>query len=431
MAELVQIDANKTIARVAMFTILVLALTGSFFIVRAYLGSTMAEYLSTEDAGLAMPRRAVAWAPRDPHTHSRLGAIIERRLPADQLPQAIAEFEKAASLSPNDYRFWMDFGTSLEQVGEVERSEKALRRAVELAPSYAQPRWFLGNLLLRSGRYDEAFTELRRASEADPTFQPQLFNAAWSVYSDDINALTVAVGSTPTARAGFAQYLIGFQKFDDGIRLWKSLSENERRVNREVGNEIIKSLIAAQRYQQAADVSNDLAPTAAHSGEGKFVDGSFESGLSHHEGSIFGWKVKSTAQAQINIDPGQGYQSGRSLRLLFQVRIRMDVIDVSQLIPVTPNTEYELEYAVQTQKLEGADLPMVAVLDEVEGKLLVASEAVPSGTNDWKVVKLNFKTGPKTQAITIRLQRTPCAPDSSCPVFGTVWYDNFNLQRRR
>ena len=150
MAELVQIDAQKTIVRVAMFTILVLAVTGSFFIVRAYLGSTMAEYLSTEEAGLKMPRRAVAWAPRDPHTHARLGLIIERRLPANQLPEAVAEFEKAASLSPNDYRFWMGFGTSLERVGEVERAEKALRRAVELAPSYAQPRWFLGNLLLRS-----------------------------------------------------------------------------------------------------------------------------------------------------------------------------------------------------------------------------------------------------------------------------------------
>ncbi|HKR59089.1 MAG TPA: tetratricopeptide repeat protein [Pyrinomonadaceae bacterium] len=431
MSELVQIDANKTIARVIMITALLLALIGSYFIVRAYLGSTMAEYLSTEEAGLTMPRRAVAWAPRDPNTHWRLAAVMERKLPPEQLPQAIAEFEKAASLSPNDYRFWMDFGTSLEQVGEVERGEKALRRAVELAPSYATPRWYLGNLLLRSGRYEEAFIELRRASEADPTFQPQLFNAAWSVYSDDINALTVAVGSTPTARAGFAQYLLGFQKFDDGIRLWKSLNENERRANREAGDAIIKSLVAAQRYQQAADISNDLAPAAVHSGDGKFVDGNFESGLGYHEGSIFGWKVKSTPQAQIGIDTSEGYQSERSLRLLFQVRSRLDAINVSQLIPITPNTEYDLEYAVKTQKLEGGDLPTVAIFDEVDGTPLLTSEAVPGGTNDWKAIKLSFKTGPKTQAITMRLQRNPCAPESSCPIYGTVWYDNFNLQRRR
>ena len=390
----------------------------------------MAEYLSPESAGLAMPRRAIAWAPDDPKTHWKFGAMMERKLPADQLALAIAEFEKAASLSPNDYRFWMDLGIALEHAGEVERGEKALRHSVELAPSYAYPRWYLGNLLLRSGRYDEAFTELRRASEADPTFQAQLFNAAWSVYSDDIQAQIVAVGSTATARAGFAQYLIGFQRFEDGIRLWKSLSENERRANREAGQVIIKSLVAAQRYHEAADVSNDLVPAPVRSAVEKFVDGSFESGLGYHEGSIFGWKVTSTSQLQVGIDQEQGYQSDRSLRLLFQVRSRLDTINVSQLITVAPDTHYDLEYAVKTQKLESADLPAVAIFDEVEGKLLATGEELQGGTNNWQVMKLSFKTGPKTQAITMRLQRTPCAPDSSCPIYGTVWYDNFNLQRR-
>jgi tetratricopeptide (TPR) repeat protein len=430
MAELIQIDTSKIVSRVVLLLVAVLALVSSSFVVRAYIGSTIAEYMSSEETGLAMPQRAVAWAPRDPHAHWKLGMIMERKLPADQLGQAIAELEKAASLSPNDYRFWMDFGTALEHAGEVERGEKALRRSVELAPSYAYPRWYLGNLLLRNGRYEEAFAELRRASDADPTFQPQLFNAAWSVYSDDIQALTGAVGSTAQARAGFAQYLIGFQRFDDGIRLWKSLSEPERRASRDAGEAIVKSLVNAHRYHQAAEVSNDLAPAAVHSAEGKFVDGGFESGLGYHEGSIFGWKVSSAPQAQIGIDPEQGYQSGRSLRILFQVRIRLDAINVSQLIPVTPNTEYDLEYAVKTQKLESAELPVVAVFEEVEGKLIATSEATASGTSDWKVVKLSFKAGPKTQAIRMRIQRTACAPEASCPIFGTVWYDNFNLQRR-
>ena len=430
MAELIQIDTTRAVSRLGMILAFVLAVVGSWFVISAYIGSTMAEYLSSEEAGLSMPRRAVALAPRDPHAHWRLGAIMERRLPADQMSQALAEFEKAASLSPNDYRFWMDFGTALEQAGEVERAEKALRRSVELAPAYAYPRWYLGNLLLRSGRYPEAFSELRRASEADPTFQPQLFNAAWSIYRDDTQALTVAVGSTATARAGFAQYLIGFQRFDDGIRLWKSLNENERRANREAGEAIVKSLVASQRYHQAADVSNDLAPAAVHSAVGKFVDGNFESGVGYPEGSIFGWKVTSTPQAQIGIDHAQGYQSGNSLRLVFQVRSRLDAVNVSQLIPIAADTEYELEYAVKTQKVESADLLSVAVFDEVEGKLLAQSEETSGGTSDWKVVKVSFKTGPKTQAITMRLQRNACAPEGSCPIYGTVWYDNFNLQRR-
>jgi SAM-dependent methyltransferase len=161
-----------------------------------------------------------------------------------------------------------------------------------------------------------------------------------------------------------------------------------------------------------------------------FVDGSFESGFGYHEGSVFGWKVTAGPQAQIGIDPEQGYQSGRSLRLQFQVRSRLDAINVSQLIPVTADTAYELEFAVKTQKLESADLLSVAIFDEVEGKLLAQSEETTGGTNDWKIVTVRFKTGPKTQAIKMRLHRNACPPEGSCPIYGTVWYDNFNLQRR-
>ena len=428
--ELIQLDTSKAVTRVTMILVLILAVVGSWFVVRAYVGSTIAEYLTSEEGSLGTSQTAVTLAPRDPLTHWKRGSLIQRKLPADQLSLAVSEYEKAVSLSPNDYRLWMDFGTALEHAGQVERGEKALRRSVELAPAYAYPRWYLGNLLLRSGRYPEAFTELRRASEADVSFQPQLFSAAWSVYSDNIESLQNAVGSTPQARAGFAQYLIDFQKFEDGIQLWKSLTEQEKRANRDVGDAIVKSLVAARRYHDASDVSNDLVAASIKSTEGQFVDGNFESALGYHEGSIFGWKVTSTPQAQIGIDQAQGYRSARSLRVLFQVRSKLDAIDVSQLIPVAPDANYDLDYAVKTNKVESADLPVIAVFDELDGKLLATSEAAGSGTNDWKVVKVSFKTGPKTQAITMRLQRTSCGQDGSCPIYGTIWYDNFNLQRR-
>ena len=115
-------------------------------------------------------------------------------------------------------------GTALESAGDSEKGERALRRALELAPSYAYPHWYLGNLLLRSGRYAEAFEELRRASESEPTFRPQLFNSAYGVYKDDIESLKSAVGSDPAMRAGFSHYLVALKKYDDGVRIWKSLS---------------------------------------------------------------------------------------------------------------------------------------------------------------------------------------------------------------
>ena len=127
-------------------------------------------------------------------------AGLEKRslLPGD-LEDAARHYEEAVRLSPNDYRFWLDLGLTREELGDRAGGEKALRRAVELAPFYANPHWYLGNLLLRAGRGDEAFAELRRAAEADAKLRPQLFNAAWTVYGQNVDEIKKVVGDSAAA----------------------------------------------------------------------------------------------------------------------------------------------------------------------------------------------------------------------------------------
>ncbi|HKZ02496.1 MAG TPA: tetratricopeptide repeat protein, partial [Pyrinomonadaceae bacterium] len=175
---LIHIDSRKTVTRVLTIFVLAVAAAWAVLLVRWYIGNTLAEYFNPESSGADLARMAVSLAPDDPLTHWRLADFTERKLPIDEIGAAIQEYEVAVSLSPFDYRYWMALGRALEQAGEMERGERALRRAVELAPSYSYPRWYLGNLLLRNERYDEAFHELRQASEADPEFRSQLFNLA-------------------------------------------------------------------------------------------------------------------------------------------------------------------------------------------------------------------------------------------------------------
>src|SRR4030095_9426879 len=133
------------------------------------------------------------------------------------------EYETAVRLSPNDYRFWMSLGAALEQQGDYQRAELALHRSVELAPSYSYPAWYLGNLFLRSGRYTEAFTELRRASQSDPELRPQLFNLAWEIYKSDVEMMKTAIGPAADVRAQFSLYLLGRNDFEDALRFWNGL----------------------------------------------------------------------------------------------------------------------------------------------------------------------------------------------------------------
>src|SRR4030095_15878304 len=134
------------------------------------------------------------------------------------------EYETAVRLSPNDYRFWMSLGAALEQQGDYPKAEMALRRSVELAPSYSYPAWYLGNLFLRSGRYAEAFTELRRASQSDPELRPQLFSLAEKIYTSAVEMRKTAIGPAADTRAQFSLYLLERNNYDDALRFWNSLS---------------------------------------------------------------------------------------------------------------------------------------------------------------------------------------------------------------
>src|ERR1044071_1131488 len=229
--EVVHISVRKVPVRILLLLLLLAAGFWSYYVVRWYIGNTLAEYFSPTDSTLDVAKMAEAMAPNDPLTHWRIAQVSQKKLPLDQQAPAIAEYEKAVSLSPYDYRLWMSLGTAQEQSGDPVKAELALKQAVTLAPSYAYPRWFLGNLYLRNGRYNDAFAELRRAAEADPELLPQLFNLSWEIYKADPEALKNSVGQDSGVRAKFALYLLSQKRFDDGMRLWYGLTIEEKTKN--------------------------------------------------------------------------------------------------------------------------------------------------------------------------------------------------------
>ncbi len=429
--ELIELNARKPVIKVIAILLLIGVTVWSYFVVRWYLGNTIAEYFVMDENSVEVAKRAESFAPHDPLTHWRLADVLIKKLPPDRLAQVTPEYEEAVRLSPNDYRLWMALGLALEQLGDTKRGEEALRQATLLAPSYVYPHWYLGNLLLRTERYDEGFAELRRASDADPEFRPQLFNLAWQLYNEDFDALKIAVGSTAEARAGLALYLFGQQRIDDGLRLWNTLSESEKRANRAAGLSVVNSLVTYQRFHDAMRVWNELAPgESSRASTERIMDGGFEDDIAYGPDQVFGWQVKQANQMQIGIDPSHAHTGVRSLRLLFQVRSHLESISVSQLIPVFPNTQYDFEYYVKTEKLQSGSTPAIQVLEATDNSVLASSEPAGTGDNDWKRVALSFKTGTKSQAVVVRTMREGCGDTPVCPIFGMVWYDDFRFQRR-
>ena len=427
--QIVHLSTRGLLRRMLTVVPLALALAGAWFSVRWYVGNTLAENLNADDRALETARLSCELAPADPLTHWTLAEIERAKLPLDQINQSVTEYDRAASLSPNDYRFWLSLGRALEQSGDSKQAEKAMKRAVELAPTYASPRWLLGNLLLRTGNDTEAFAHLRRASEADPQLRGQVFNLMWEVCGKNPTELDQAIGATPAARAEFATYLIDRQKFDDGLQIWTALSAQEKRDQRATGEYLTKTLAAAKRFHQALQTWNEVSPgDRVIIKAGQVFDGSFEQTDKASAGP-FAWEVRSVQQAQAGVDSSQMHSGRHSLRLLFKSPAKAEV-SVSQVVVVEPNTQYDLEYFLKTSRLESAGTPMIAIMDAADGATLLNSPAAPAGNNDWQRVSVAFKTGAKAEAILIRITRSPCGENSVCPIFGTVWYDDFDLKRR-
>ena len=120
----------------------------------------------------------------------------------------------------------------------------------------------------------------------------------------------------------------------------------------------------------------------------------------------------------------------RSLRISFNAPSQVGFGNVLQFVVVEPATRYRLGFHVRTEELKSAATLFAQVLDAsaAQPDPLGASEPVATGTAGWQPVSFEFTTGPRTEAVIVRLTRPGC-PDGVCPIFGKIWYDDFDLRR--
>jgi tetratricopeptide (TPR) repeat protein len=427
---IITVELRAVWARVLLLVPLALVVVGVWYGMRWCIGNTMAEWLP--DIGAA--QAAARLAPDDPQSHFTIARLRERSFLPEELPEAARQYEEAARLSPNDFRLFMELGRVRGLTGDVRGGEQALRRAVELAPTYPEPRWYLGNLLLREGRTEEAFAELRRAGDASPEkFRPQVLELSWRFYNSDIPSVLAAVGNSAGARGQLMDYLLNRKQLDDARKLWEGFNSEERKTLRPTGEKLMLRFLEAKRFHDMLAMHTELAgldgtPTTA--ARERFTNGGFESAVGAAGTSPFEWQVVPLAGVQMGLDERVRQEGARSLRLAFNATGTISFRNISQLLVVEPQMRYRLEYYVRTEDLKGAATLALEVVDAAQpDRVVVASPPLKVGTTaDWQAVALDFTTGAQAQALTLRVVSLPC-PAATCPIFGKVWYDNFNLQR--
>lgn len=380
-----------------------------------------------ETLQLDLTEKAVNLSPSDPETHYNRASLLWAYGDGEG---AIKESERATQLRPRDYYLWFRLGFYHYHSDDEEGALAPFKEASRLAPYYAQPRWYVGNILLRMGQREEGCAELRRAAMSDITLLPAALNLAWTAYDGDARALERAFPpQTIEWRLVFARFFATHGRPAEALVQFRAavkIPDQERRA-------LLLDLLAARQFPEAYEVWSSSIETmngARLSGLAKITDGGFENEIKFGEPG-FGWQLTRDVQAlRYSIDTVAPKTGAHCLRIDFNGDYNPASPVISQLVLVEPNAHYRLRFSARTQDVITGGLPLVIVTDASSDRELqiAQSDPLPKNTNGWQDYAVEFSTGTGTTGVQISLGRQACA-EQPCPIFGNVWLDDFLLQK--
>ena len=401
----------------------ILGILGCLFLIQAsarFGVSRMFARYAVATNSIAGADQAIQLTPSDPEAH-RARATIFNRL---QKPEEAAKsLERATALRYRDDYLWIDLGNTREELGDTDGALAALDQAVRWAPYYAHTHWQRGNLLLRMGRANDAFNDLRSAAAANPRYAPNLIDLAWGISRNDLKTTKALLDiQNDNERLALLRYLArkgrGKEVYDEVMRL------NDPRAVEYI-HELAQLLFDAKAFDEAFFL--------LHPGETVhkrfLLNGGFEDPLVLNE-SGFDWIVAPQQKNRLAIDVSEKSSGAKSLQINLDGAWTPGTPLLSQTFVVDPNTSYRLSFAVKTKDLVTGGPPLIVVNDATNNQLLGKSDNFPTATTPWTKLSFDFTTMPASQAAIIRLQRNSC-DSSPCPIFGTLWLDEFSIEQTK
>ena len=377
----------------------------------------LARYSLTTNS-LAAANEAVKLTPNDAEAHRARAVVLNNSgLKAD----AAKEMELAVSLRPEDDLLWMEVGILRDGYGATDSALVAFDHAISLAPYYGHPHWQRGNLLVRLGRYDEGFNELRFAATRNPDFLSGLIDLAWGISRGDAQLTDQLVQfQDDRTRLALSRFFARHQKNIEALQQFRQISTP---ITEDARADLVRTLIEAKGYPEAFEIWK--SGVANLNSDTMIQDGGFEHELILDQGG-FGWQAPKNDNVIFALDVIEPQSGSRSLRITFEGYDNSASI-LSQLVLVKSNIRYRVSFAVKTKDLVTGGLPTLKVVEPSTGQVLSTSPSFQRGNSGWTTLSFEFKSILASTAVLLRLERNACS-SSPCPVFGHIWLDSFVVE---
>jgi hypothetical protein len=375
---------------------------------------------------LALANKAVLLARSDPEAYGARAAVLAEQ---KRFTEATIDLKHALVLSPSDDALWINLGDVLAQIEDTAGALRAYSEATRLAPYYARPHWLLGNCLLKAGRIEEAFVELRRASTISPSLFVEAIEPAWQRFNGEPYAVEQALQpQTAHERIVLALFFSNHGRSDEAVLLFRDAG----RLPRDERLSLLRELLDSNKFVEAYEVwsdGRDKTESGSSSGIPSISNGGFEGEIVVDDPG-FGWRsVHGLKTVSASLDQSEPHSGRQSLKLDWHGDPDRSTPIVEQLVLVTPKARYRLSFAARTQSLTTICTPLITVFDPKTAgrRLLGQSQPLPQDSNGWRNYSVEFTSGDATNAVLLGVTRE-AVPDGPCPIFGSTWLDDFSLR---
>jgi len=372
--------------------------------------------------------RGAALVPGDGSAWDRLGRSRQWDFMDSDLPGAIADYWKAVQDDPRSAHFWMDLASAYETSGDVARARDAYLHAKSVYPASAEVAFHYGNFLLREQQYPEAYVELQRAVQTDPTLLPLAISRTWRS-SEDVNELLTSV--LPANVGAYLQALDFFasiRQAQPALAVWQRLLALGKPFPLPRVFPFVDELIREDRADDAGrvwlealgvgGVPPNEPPKRNLIWNGNFAQDFGNGGLD--------WRWNPLPGVAIQFDSEAAPNGSRAIRVDFNGGSNLTVDTPSEYVPVEPNRSYRFHGYMRTEGITTESGMRFLVADpNHNGALNVLTDNL-TGSHVWTSVDADLITGPATHFLLVRLFREPSRLFEN-KLEGTVWIADISL----
>lgn len=373
--------------------------------------------------------KAIEWDPGNHYYYSALGRFLQKSSEEVDPEIVIQLFQKATTLSPHQARYWADLGGAFEWAARKEEALGAFERARDLFPNSPEINWRLGNYYLRDGKTVEALKAFRKVLIGEPALANQVFELAWRAGVDADLILETMIPSLRQTVFRYLGYLIRTEHIDEAEEVWGNLLSLGLRFEPKAAFPYIDALVRHERVAELADTWSALEERfpalirPASFDTNLITNGSFENIILN--GGL-DWRVSPVKGVVVRVDNFTFFDGTNSLQFVFDGKNNISYGHAFQYVLVKPNTNYRFIGYMRTQRITTDNGVHFQIFDYYDRAGFSITTDTVVGTVSWSPHSLEFRTGPETRLLVVRVARSPSRKIDNM-IAGKLWIDRIRL----